>query len=410
MTFYIGQKSAGEIFLGKKKIGRLYLGQTLVHTTKVVSKPTFLEYVESAGGAYIDTGILPAYDMTVKAKYKYTQLNNTFNPIFGMRTAAVGTGNNLFWAGMHYTDKQAYLRFGGNSINYAMGDSALDVIELTANPDGVFINGVDTGARYYDGAMTQNARLMYLFTINNQYGADGGLGETNARVYSFEVYDGNGVLIQDLRPALDPNGKVGMYDTVTKQYFYNAGTGELKAGGRFVESIVFDGNSFIDTGIAHQTCTIETIIKFEETGTRQLMGFGSGTGQYWGKAANQTTFEYFSGTNALDKTDVRLEYNCDDPAAPVLTMYADGKSRTGSVGTKVSSMPYTIGGLKSYAAATSTNYQFTGEVWGQKTYIGGELVQDLRPYVDSNGVACIKDVVTDTLFYNQGTGTLTYTE
>ena len=184
----------------------------------------------------------------------------------------------------------------------------------------------------------------------------------------------------------------------------------FNAGGRFVTSILFDGASYINTGIAHQTCTIKTTIRFEETGTRQLMGFGSSSGQYWGKSANQTTFEYFGGTNAMDKTDLVLECMCDDPTAPYMIMHADGKSRTGTAGTKLSELPYIIGCLKNSLINTTIYYPCTIEVWRNTTIIDGKTVQDLRPYVDENGVACFKDVVTGNLFYNKGTGTLTFTE
>lgn len=415
MTFYIGQKKAGEIFLGGKKIGRVYLGQTLVHMTAVVSKPIFLEYVENTSGAYINTGIVPTYDMTVKVKYKYTQLNVTFNPIFGMRTAAVGTGDNLFWAGMHYTDKQAYLRFGGNSINYAMGDSALDVIELTANPDGVFINDVDTGARYYDGAMTPQAIPMYLFTINNTRTPDGGLGATNARVYSFEVYDGNGVLIQDLRPALDPNGKVCMYDSVTKKYFYNAGTGELKAGGRFVESIVFDGASYIDTGIiSSNNMEFETGVMFSVVQSTNLSVIASRDGEKryqpigvyqnkWSASIGAGYDANGSSVSANTKYDLRSVVSNGDS----ISLYSGNtlvSSLTSSGGVPTKSL-YLF--ARNYSSVDS---YVTGRLYYCKIWDNGTLVQDMRPYVDGDGVACLKDVVTDTLFYNKGTGTLTYTE
>jgi hypothetical protein len=137
------------------------------------------------------------------------------------------------------------------------------------------------------------------------------------------------------------------------------------------------------------------------------MGFGSSTAQYWGKPANSVIVEGMSGTNCTDKTDIRLEYNTDDTTAPTLIRYADGRTSV-STGKTVSTAGYTVGALP--LAGTTKSYYCTCEVWGQKTYIGGELVQDLRPYIDGDGVACFKDVVTDTLFYNQGTGTLTYTE
>ena len=178
----------------------------------------------------------------------------------------------------------------------------------------------------------------------------------------------------------------------------------FQAGGRFVKSILFDGASVIDTGIAHQTCDIECDIRFEETGTRQLMGFGTATGHFWGAGATGI-FDYMTGTNALDRTLVTINVNATDIN---ITVNADGKSRTGSKGNSLSSLKYGIGAAPT--GVSSSSYWCTCEVWGNKFYIGGELIQDLRPYVDENGVACFKDVVTGNIFYNQGTGTLGYTE
>ena len=177
-----------------------------------------------------------------------------------------------------------------------------------------------------------------------------------------------------------------------------------KAGGRFVKSILFDGASYIDTGIVHQTCTIECDIRFEETGTRQLMGFGTGSGQYWGASATGI-FDYMSGTNALDRTLVVIDFNAEEFK---YTIYADGKSRTSASGNALSSLTYRIGAGPT--GVSSNSYWCTCEVWGNKFTANSVAIQDLRPYVDENGEACFKDVVTNTLFYNQGTGTLGYTE
>lgn len=368
------------------------------------NKINFVDYIESNGGAYIDTELKPSYDYTVKIKYQYTDLSVTFNPIFGMRTSAVGTGNNLFWAGMHYVDKQAYLRFGENSVNYALGDKALDVLEMTCSPEGILINGEDTGARYFNGEITPEAESVYLFTINNSGQPNGGLGDTNAKVYSYQVFDGDMNLIQDLKPCVS-NGVAGFYDMVTGKMFTNAGTGTLKASGKFVKSILFDGACVVDTGITHQTCTIECDIRFEETGTRQLMGFGTGSGQYWG-AGSTGIFDYMSGTNALDRTEVVIDFDAEQIN---YTIYADGKSRTSVNGNALSSLTYRIGAGPT--GKESNSYWCTCEVWGNKiTNADGVIIQDLRPYVDENGVACFKDVVTGNLFYNLGTGTLTYKE
>ena len=48
----------------------------------------------------------------------------------------------------------------------------------------------------------------------------------NLRIYSFTISkDGNKIM--NLIPAINPNGIPCMYDTVSKQTFYNAGTGEF---------------------------------------------------------------------------------------------------------------------------------------------------------------------------------------
>lgn len=41
-----------------------------------------------------------------------------------------------------------------------------------------------------------------------------------------------------------------------------------------------------------------------------------------------------------------------------------------------------------------------------RLYKNGELVRDLIPAVDQNGVVCLFDYVTKSYFYNQGTGVL----
>ena len=49
------------------------------------------------------------------------------------------------------------------------------------------------------------------------------------RIYSFKIYD-NGTLIRDMIPVKDLSGVACMYDKVSGQFFYNAGTGNFIAG------------------------------------------------------------------------------------------------------------------------------------------------------------------------------------
>lgn len=393
-----GDKVISNLYFNDKRISKAYIGSKLVYKER---EPIFVDYIENNGGAYINTGILPSYDYTVKIKYQYTGLRATYNPIFGMRTGAVPTGNGLFWTGMHNTSKEVYLRFGGDSVNYALGDKALDIIEITCSPEGIFINGEDTGARYFNGEITSVAKPMYLFTLNGESGASG-LGETNAKVYSYEVFDGNMNLIQDLRPCIDPKGVVCMYDIVTEKYFYNKGTGKLTAGPHLLDYIKFDGKSWIDTGIT-ELGGIWTVTASGDDSTqlRFLIGNGGQAANYYGTLSNgkwglgTASEEYYFENARTSKMTAEVIFEESQATATVdgVTIVRPGTKAIGN---------FLLCGYQSF---DSSNYLFKGDVY-HCSYVDttGKLILDLYPAIDPSGVVCMFDKVSHTYYYNQGSG------
>ena len=178
-----------------------------------------------------------------------------------------------------------------------------------------------------------------------------------------------------------------------------------KAGGRFVTSIYFDGNCYIDTGLKHETCRIETAVKYEAGHSRRMLTGWSGAGSYWGMSTNgqleisglptklATLTNYTELEIVLDNENLLFTVTTNDNSQTVTAVYTPYEN-------------YTIG-----CTVPSSSNKNIGYVYYHRAYNAyGELIQDLRPYVDENGTACFKDVVTGKLFYNQGTGTLTYTE
>ena len=386
----LGEKIINKLYLGDKAISKAYLGAKLVFQANTIN---FIDAVHFDGNCYVDTGIkLQSCTVETAVKYEY---NNTRRMLSGW----VGY-NNLYW-GMQ-TNGQfelggGHLNSNTNLTDYTEFQIIYNITEKTATPT---VDG-------YTNSYTITPDYSNNYTIGCSVPSSG--NKVIGNVYYHRFISPDGTVIQDLRPCIDAKGVVCFYDLVTRKYFYNQGTGTLKAGGRFVTSILFDGASYINTGIAHQTCDVECTIRFEETGARQLMGFGSSSAQYWGKPANSVIVEGISGSNCTDKTDVVLNFNTDEAGVVKITRSADGKTVVGSNGASISNMPYTIGGLP-LRSATDIGYWCTCEVWSNKIYVAGKLVQDLRPYVDANGVACFKDIVGGEIFYNKGTGTLTYTE
>lgn len=380
-----GDKNISKLYYGDKAISKAYLGDKLVFQA---IEPKFLDYIKFDGNSWIDTGITElggTWTVTASADDS-TQLRFLIGN-GGQAGQYYGALTNGKW-GLGTASEEYY--FENTRTSKTTAEVIFEESQVTATVDGVTL--VRPGTRTSDSFLLcgyQSSASQYLF---------------KGDVYHCSYVDTTGNLILDLYPAIDPSGVVCMFDKVTHTYYYNQGEGEIKAGGRFVTSILFDGASVIDTGLPHQTCIIECDIRFEETGARQLMGFGTGSGQYWGAGATGI-FDYMSDTNALDRTLVVIDFNAEQIN---YTIYADGKSRTSASGNTLSSHTYRIGAGPT--GVSSNSYWCTCEVWGNKfTNADGEVIQDLRPYVDENGTPCLYDLVTNVKFYNKGTGTLSYT-
>lgn len=381
----LGDKNISKLYYGNKAISKAYWGDKLVYQA---NKPTFLEYISFDGNSYIDTGIqyqTCTAEITVKYYENNKRMLNGWSDqpgcYWGMYTDGRLELGNTYLNNTNLREK--------TTVNISL-DTSTNTLTAIVNGESISRSGTGASRSYWIGATTSVSSAKVV-------------GE----VYGSKFWDAEGEVIKDLRPCIDPKGVVCMYDMVTKKYFYNQGTGTLKPSGRFVESILFDGASYIDTGIKHQTCTVETRIRFEKTSVRQYMGFAFGNAHYWGSnASNLLSVGPRSLTTAqADATvmnDVTIEYNTDDTSAPTETLIVNGNSIT-VTGDAVVANTYKLG-------TSNKSYVVTAEVESNAIYIGGELVQDLRPYVDENNVACLKDVVTGNLFYNQGTGTLSYTE
>ena len=395
----LGDKIISKICLGDKVFSKVCLGEKLVFQD---SKPIFLDYVVLDVNSWINTEFKPN-PYTTRVVMDFMLLDGTMQnqPIFGSRPtngATIDSFNVLY--NNAYLAKKLRLDCTGD---YSVATSNLTAntrITLDCHNNKAIVNGTTYTSKVDKSSCTYSDFEMYLGNINSA-GKPFSTG-CNIAVSSWQIYD-DGTLVQDLRPSIDSNGVVCFYDLVTKKYFYNQGTGTLKASGRFVTSILFDGASYIDTGIQYQTCTVKTETKFSLTGTRQLMGFsGSSPIHYWGCNTNGY-LDPLTSVSGLEFKEIEVAYNKDDADNKTLTITVDGKSavKTGKIDTTKS---YLIGCLD------TSSYFAQCEVKYNEIYVNGELIQDLRPYVDENGKAYFKDLVTGDLFYNKGTGTLGYTE
>lgn len=170
-----------------------------------------VEYLESDGTQYIDTGIRPHQDVAVEIKWK-NQENQTNKYLFGSGT----TSSDCIRA---YIGNASYWRFGGGYVSIYTTDTIMRT--ATMDKTKITINGTDYNYNGTVGIFSSTTSIK-LFA-----GATGGTG-ISTRIYYFKAYE-NGILVSDLIPVRV--GQVGyMYDRVSEQLIGNAGTGNFTVG------------------------------------------------------------------------------------------------------------------------------------------------------------------------------------
>ena len=182
---------------------------------------TLLEYIKSSGTQHINTKFLPDSNSRVVVTVKFDSVPTAHAGLFGSRTGTT----EQFWCYYSYNDLTFATRYGTNAdIKISATSTQKNVVEMNRNK--LVVNGamVEGSKQTFAGQ-----HEMYLFSVNQS-------GETQNTssfcLYSCQIYD-NDVLVRDYLPCRNPENEVGLYDTVTKEFYGNVGTGAFdgSAGG-----------------------------------------------------------------------------------------------------------------------------------------------------------------------------------
>ena len=176
---------------------------------------TALEYIQSSGTQYIDTGRKLTQDSDITIDFKLIN-NNKSVGILGSRESAAKNNLAMFRdGGLFVGDFSEYRqhRFKTNS--------SFNRTKIRMNKTGVLVNGVlNTSWSGVANFETPTNGLIFDVGNNNWTG-----NKAVMQLYSYT--DGN---TQKLVPCLDTEGVPCMYDLVSQKPFYNAGTGSFTWG------------------------------------------------------------------------------------------------------------------------------------------------------------------------------------
>ena len=179
---------------------------------------TEVEYLESTGTQYIDTGYKSSNNTKVKAQISCPNVG-TF--VFGSRNGTSGDNQKRFGLFFNTTWNPQY---ANQSLSPEEATSVNTIYNVEISKDGFIVDGQSLST-FYSVTFTGDYN-MYLFANNTE---DTTIGYGSCKIYGFEIYT-NGTLEHKYIPAKNSSNVLGMYDTVTGTFFTNAGTGTFTAG------------------------------------------------------------------------------------------------------------------------------------------------------------------------------------
>lgn len=177
---------------------------------------TKLEYIESSGTQYIDTGVSNFPAQSTRVILDVDWLSGT-GDYFGCAQSQ----RNWYVEAFQSTKIYSGFLDESRSANIAtvIGRYTVDKNGASTNVNGVKID--------HAGANTSISKSIYLLANNESSGVSG-IADA-ARIYSCKISSSSG-LIRQFVPCKNSSGEVGLYDEVNDVFYGNAGTGVFIAG------------------------------------------------------------------------------------------------------------------------------------------------------------------------------------
>ena len=181
---------------------------------------TQLEYIQSTGTQYIDTGIVADNNTGVKLEASFSDVTSDMVR-FGSRTT---TGDTRFTIG----SINGYIYFGWGSIisnnTYSVSTNTKYTIKLNH-----MNNRKAQYGNYNQMDITSDLPTQTYNTLLFAHNRAGTITYSSYKLYGCEITSGQNI-IRKFIPCKNSSNVVGMYDTVTGTFFENAGTGTFTAG------------------------------------------------------------------------------------------------------------------------------------------------------------------------------------
>ena len=361
---------------------------------------TQVEYIESTGTQYINTGFTPNQDTRVVCDVVFPGTTGTSGKyVFGSRTALTQNSYTYF----SYNRKYETTYNTQDNVCYQNLITGRFIIDKNKNVTTT--NGTAYSHTY---ANFTCPGPLYLFALNNNGSLFGG---GSLSLYSCQIYD-NETLVRDFIPCIDAGGEVGLYDLVNDAFYGNAGTGdfiagpepvELPDGYTQVEYIESSGTQYVDTKVVPDGDTV-VYMDFQLTNpdnTNQCL-FGT---------AGQFSFRWFGSqgyfrSNGKENSNFPKEIDKAARHTVEKTATACTIDQSYTVSNTAGDVTLSLTLFSQHGASNILNYA-DAKCYSIQIYMGDELVRDYIPCKNPSGAAGLYDRIGNQFYGNAGSGTFT---
>ena len=409
-----------------------------------------VEYLESTGTQYIDTGYKPNSNTKIELEYLPSPNYSGFMTIYGTQNNQSSgrfyglVSGTPYYLQVNFSNNNSPTVWGfnkdGTSITGGNGtfSPVLQRVKLSVDKSSVKIESQEYSNTYdMTGYSTWGNEVDCNHNLTIFARSTAGVVSNNfsGKIYYFKIYD-NDNLVRDFIPVLDRSGRPCMFDNVEKTCFYNRGEEEFGYSineDKYTEGVYLEstGIQYIDTGYKPNS---NTKIELEYLPSPNYSGFMT----IYGTQNNQSSGRFYG---LVSGTPYYLQVNFSNNNSPTVWGFnKDGTSITGGNGTfspvlqrvklsvdkssvKIESQEYSntydMTGYSTWGNEVDCNHNltifarstagvvsnnFSGKIYYFKIYDNDNLVRDFIPVLDRSGRPCLLDKVENKYYYNQGTG------
>lgn len=355
----------------------------------VVETYTRLTYIECKGEQYIDLGYVVKEDDIIEMNYISTSNTSADKALYGCYDS-----NGNLWFSLY--SNTGYVRFGSSAS--ASLTNARMRYKLTMKKNSVTVDGGVSASPDFVGLPQVP---LYLFARNNKDTSVGMYGY--CRCLGFSIKKSSGDVVMNLRPCKrDSDGKVGMIDLVSGEFFAGGGDVELIAGTELnmssdyeaIDYVTFSKNKLYDLGIVNSNQTLEVMFaRSEKSSTPYLYGcvtspHTASVSAYLSSGGSWRFGSSYKGLNMNDTLIHRVIISSGKTEA-------DFTSGTFTKSTFTTPDTVVLGGYRAASGALTKNYQ--GRVYFFRITEGGTTIIDWYPCKRlSDGVEGFWDCVSQT--------------